>query len=534
MIVTIDKYNEMFNRVAREFVGRVELLEGSTILNTFEYDGALQSFVIEKAGDSTKFFGYGICQKATVKLRDKERAITVTKGQGLQIAHGIGTDYVYTYPVFYVDEVTRDENTNDLTIIGYDAIYKASSYKISDVALPETYTLRTFIHLAAAKLGMPVSFENVSAELLNLEYSKSTVNVEGHESLRSVLDDAAEVLGAIYYLNSDWELTFKTLSISGSPVLAINKSRYFTLSAKTAVTLQNIMSTTELGDNILASAGSAGETQYLRENVFLTLRDDIADILNTILPLVAGLTIYQFDCKHRGDFRLEIGDKISLITKDNAIVYSYLLNDTITYNGGLVGQTQWHYSASESESESTPSTVGEAISRTYAKVDKVNREITLVASHVDELETNQSELVITTENISAQVSQTTQLTNDAIDGLTQNMNTLTQKVSQTITAENMEIAVEQALSNGVSTVTTKTGFTFDSEGLTISKTGSEMETQITEDGMTVYRGGTAMLVADNTGVEAKNLSASTYLIVGANSRFENYGSDRTGCFWIGK
>ena len=24
-----------------------------------------------------------------------------------------------------------------------------------------------------------------------------------------------------------------------------------------------------------------------------------------------------------------------------------------------------------------------------------------------------------------------------------------------------------------------------------------------------------------------------YLIIGTNSRFEDYGSDRTGCFWIG-
>lgn len=532
MIVTIDKYNEMFNSVAREFVGRVELLEGSTLLNTFEYDGALQSFVIEKTGDNTKFFGYGICQKATVKLRDKERAITVTKGQGLQIAHGIGTDYIYTYPVFYVDEVTRDENTNDLTIIGYDAIYASSSHKVSEILLPETFTLEAFLQSAGHILSTPVNFENISSNLLGLEYSKSTVNVEGTESLRECLDDAAEVLGAIYYLNDDWELTFKTLDISGDPVLAIDKSKYFTLTAKTPVTLQKIMSVTELGDNLVAGT-AAGETQYLRENVFLTLRDDAATILNTILPLVAGLTIYQFDCKHRGDFRLEIGDKISLTTKDDTVIYTYMLNDTITYNGGLVGQTQWEYSASTSEDEGTPSTVGEAISRTYAKVDKVNRQITLVASQVDELETNQSELTLTTEYISSQVSQNTQLTNDAIDGLTQNMNTLTEKVSQTITAENMEIAVEQALSNGVSTVTTKTGFTFDSEGLTISKTGSEMETQITEDGMTVYRGGTAMLVADNTGVEAKNLSASTYLIVGANSRFEDYGSDRTGCFWIG-
>ena len=32
---------------------------------------------------------------------------------------------------------------------------------------------------------------------------------------------------------------------------------------------------------------------------------------------------------------------------------------------------------------------------------------------------------------------------------------------------------------------------------------------------------------------AVDLHASTYLMVGGRSRFENYGTDRTGCFWIG-
>lgn len=81
-------------------------------------------------------------------------------------------------------------------------------------------------------------------------------------------------------------------------------------------------------------------------------------------------------------------------------------------------------------------------------------------------------------------------------------------------------------------VTTATGFTFNEEGLTVSKTGSEMETQITEDGMTVSKNGSVVLTANNIGVDAVNLHATTYLIIGQNSRFEDYNG-RTGCFWIG-
>lgn len=49
---------------------------------------------------------------------------------------------------------------------------------------------------------------------------------------------------------------------------------------------------------------------------------------------------------------------------------------------------------------------------------------------------------------------------------------------------------------------------------------------------------TLNFVVDDTGVSAENLHATTWLIVGENSRFEDYtdasGEKRTGCFWIGE
>ena len=54
--------------------------------------------------------------------------------------------------------------------------------------------------------------------------------------------------------------------------------------------------------------------------------------------------------------------------------------------------------------------------------------------------------------------------------------------------------------------------------------------------MVVNRDGNAVLTANNEGVQAVNLHATTYLIIGQYSRFEDYDKDgepRTGCFWIG-
>ena len=101
------------------------------------------------------------------------------------------------------------------------------------------------------------------------------------------------------------------------------------------------------------------------------------------------------------------------------------------------------------------------------------------------------------------------------------------------TAEGLSLAVQTVQTDGVAKVSTTTGYIFDETGLTVEKSGREIRTQITEDGMRVYKNKKAVLTASSEGVDAVDLHASTYLVIGDRSRFENYGTDRTGCFWIG-
>ena len=54
--------------------------------------------------------------------------------------------------------------------------------------------------------------------------------------------------------------------------------------------------------------------------------------------------------------------------------------------------------------------------------------------------------------------------------------------------------------------------------------------------MKIYKNDDIMLTANNQGVDAKNLHATTYLIIGGNSRMEDFvenGNKRTAVFWIG-
>ncbi len=114
------------------------------------------------------------------------------------------------------------------------------------------------------------------------------------------------------------------------------------------------------------------------------------------------------------------------------------------------------------------------------------------------------------------------------------LNQVTNRVSMVEqAADGLSLRVRSIVEDGTDRVITSVGYTFDETGLTVRKSGKAIKTQITEDGMTVYKNNNAVLTANSEGVNAVDLHASTYLMVGGRSRFENYGTDRTGCFWIG-
>lgn len=135
-----------------------------------------------------------------------------------------------------------------------------------------------------------------------------------------------------------------------------------------------------------------------------------------------------------------------------------------------------------------------------------------------------------------------ELNNEGIKTTVSNMSDdisgLRESVESKVSADEVEIAIKSELQNfGATKVETTTGFKFNEEGLTIAKSDKELSTNIDEDGMSIYKNNEdEVLTANSEGVNAYNLHARTYLIIGDTSRFEDFvknGKKRTGCFWIG-
>ena len=519
-------YITEFNTPIRTIKGKVELFNGSTLLNTFNHNDCLKSITIDRQGEKGKFFGFGVAQKATVNILDKDRAIEPIKDNHLQIAFKINdNEYVNNFTNFYIsDETKRNENTNELTIIAYDALYAATAHVVAELNL-QGYSIKSFVEAIGAVLGVAVAIPE-EIEQFN-RYFDTVANFDGTESFRAALDDAAEATQTIYYMSGK-TLVFKRLG-SGQPH-TIEKKHYFTLTSENSFTLGAICNANELGDNITHTV-TDGVTQYIRDNAFL-VNTDGADII-AAAEAICGLTITPFVCSWRGNYLTEIGDNIAIVAKDNSIINSYILCDTISYSGGFSQKTEWSYEAVQ-QTASNPATLGEVLKLTSARVDKVNKEIELVASETAANKSNISTLLLDTDSIRTSVESIDSKIKSNEEATAESIESLKKQVEATMTDEEVQLAIKTELDNGTSKVTTTTGFTFNDDGLTVNKSGSEISTTITENGMAVAKSGGNVLVANNEGVTAIDLHAKTFLIIGTNSRLEDYkNKTRTACFWIG-
>jgi hypothetical protein len=520
-------FQSVIDSPIRTIKSRVRVIKGSYLAYEFTHDSNIQNITIERLGENAKFFGFGVCQKLKLTLVDKDRSIDISKTDELEVEFGVndGTRdyYVSPYPRFFVTDVKRDENTNAIDIEAYDLLYFTSEHNLSEIDTTAPYTIGELAERCSFYIGVNLKrdMEDSSFDTIYPEGA----NFEGTETIREALNAIAEATQTIYYISNNWELVFKKLG--GDSVLIIDKSKYFSLDSKEEKVLTSIISATELGDNVGTSTGYEGVTQYVRNNPFWELREDVATLVEAALDNIGGLSINQFTCSWRGNFLLEIGDKIDIVTKDNNLISSYILNDTISYNGSLSGKTEWVYEE-QTETASNPSTLGEVLKQTFAKVDKQNKEIQLLASESDKNKQELAEIRLSTQDINASVTNVSQ----SVDELNNSIGTLTERVNAQLTPEAVEIQIQNELANGIDKITTTTGFTFNEEGLNVSKSGSEISTTISEDGMAVAKSGQDVLTANNEGVKAIDLHAETYLIIAGKSRLESYG-DRTACFWIG-
>lgn len=558
--------NTLFDNAMKASVrnadAKVELYNGSTKAATFLPTDYIKSFEIQRTGNG-KFFGSVVSQRLNLKLMPNSYSIS----SGMYLYPYIGTESpvaLVPFSKFKITEINKDEETGGLSITAYDVINASEKLTIQPViqkfkneieaGTRNLYNLNDVLNECAKEIGcesvegyytMSINGATTLLKRSIFAYTADNpINLDGTESIRDVLQWIADVGCLVMYIQNDGRLAYKRILQTNSAVKTITKDEYFNLDSKTSRRLVGLCKVTDLGDNIESKQSKTGTIFYIRNNPFLELVESttVASYLDTlrteIVPDDSTFTLTQFNCKWRGNPRLEFSDKVNLVDKDGNNFTSLIYDQTITYNGGLECEDKWEH-ASEDDESANSSTLGEVLNSTYARVNKVNQKVEIAAGNIQGLEGQMSSWELTTDGIVQTVSDTQKkvedlendtTTADSLKAIETRMTTIEQN------ADKIEFKVDNIQITGADKVTTSTGYTFDENGMTVSKSTSDISTTITEDGMRVKRAGEDVLVANNDGVDATNLHASTYLIIGTYSRFEDFdfnGEEYTGCFWIG-
>ena len=294
-----------------------------------------------------------------------------------------------------------------------------------------------------------------------------------------------------------------------------------------------------------------------QDNVFVVDEEQIQNIYNN----VKELTINSFEGSSIIDPAIDIGDKI--IIDGKTIVYQ----GEMILAGKFVAQINSKIQIKQKEETTVKKESQRSINRKVkGEIDQINGEITQLVSKTDGLTEELVEQKLTTEGITNIVSETTKrLNNDyltaeqvnaGIEGTKEDINILKQKQASTeLTIDGFQIQIDTINNEGVNKVKTSMGYTFDDEGMKINKENADTGTIVDEAGFKVvdktgYKE-TNLLYAGyvkeedsnypnyvgQTIVATSNIVIENYLVVGSNSRFEDYtnptlGGKGTGVFEI--
>lgn len=471
----------------------------------------------------------GVLYSSVMKVLDLQMIGEISlKGKtidSLRIGARVG-DEAYDYidlGSYIVKECTYDVETNTTNCECYDKMLSAMiPYELiieypsdvteeipegeTEVISDETEEMATIPNVTVGDLLQAVcnrfGWELATPTFTNSEKEVTEENFDDKYTFRDVLDQIAQVSGGIIAFKTDGKLYVIYPTESGETIDESNL-KSLKIGEKYGPVNSLVLARTPQEDNIYKQDAESIELNGLCEvkienNLIMDSHRD--DFLDDLFERINGTTYFLYELESFGIGYLNLGDIFTLQLVNGAEYQTLMLNDDLQITQGMSEKSSLEF-PKETETDYQAAT----------ETDRLLKQVML--------KVNKQEGIIT-----ALISSTKQLE----DGVGQ----LTSTVEQTMTSEAIETLVTTKI-EGIEAVDTQTGCKLDKDGLQVFKSDSDMKTLIDDNGMDVSCGDEKVLVADSNGVDAVNLTARKYLIIGDNSRFENYKEVRTGCFYIG-
>lgn len=505
------------------------------------------------SGDSLKF---GACESSVLKFRITNTMDSL-KDKDIVLSIALNGDYENLFDVgnykVYSDVISSDRNYRDIT--AYDSMYYILKKELIDwyngIAFPislKEFRDSLFLFLGIEQQVISLINDNIQIEktitatsLLCqdiLPYICELNGVFGHINRKGIFSYVSLGETVAYYLYPSSGL-FPSNFYPGiqkgnddANSYEIPKAKYRSCYYEDFET-ENIsgVQIREEENDIGVTVGTAENIYPIQGNFLLYGKeeDELSEIALRIFEKIKIVQYTPISVTTIGNLSVEVGDSISVQT-NTQVIKSYVLTRTMT---GIQILKDLFESKGVLNYEESEISFDAEIKQLKGKANVLERTLESTRSEIKNIEDGFSTSIKqNADSINTLVTSQEKINKELKENMDSEFEDVKKQLSAKMSSDEIRIEIEKEMSKGTEKVATSTGVTVDESGLSIDRSDSEMKTNVSHDGMKIYRNEEEVLSATNTGVNATNLHATTYLIIGKNSRFEDWGQ-YTACFWIG-
>ena len=445
--------------------------------------------------------------------------------------------------VFIAEQPTR-ASANTFKLTAYDRIIRLEKDLTGWLSALDgwPYTVAQFAEMVCTQCGL--TFQPLPVGTPNRDYQIPRFLASGVTG-RRLLGMAAQVANRYVRATPDGEISFGWYEDRGTILTPGGDNYIFGGSLKyedyTIPPIDRVqIQLTENDVGVFYPPNRTGENVYkVTGNYLLTATqpDQLLPVAEEIFLAMQAVTYTPCKVSAPSSTGIRAGDIVSIRDANGATITTYVMRTVVA------GQKCSLDSTGNRLRKAEHTVLDEKFGAVHAKMLEISKSVQGISVKATDLEkkvSSQEEQIsdinVRAGTIESIVSSNKTASDDQIGSLNEEIVKISKQVSQQITADQIRTEITTERQNAEETLRTTTGITMDERGVTVDKTGASTVSNMSENGLSITEGQNKVLTAVNPGVDARNLRATTYLIVGGRIRMQNYWHDRgpgVACFWVG-
>lgn len=501
---------------------------------TYELNGVMQTLTSEQLNSITPTY-QGAILKSVMKELDLDSNVDIPLGTILKYQFGVLVNNEYEYLDFgnyVVYSSEKQEDYGSYKIVCYDKMLYSMKQN-EDLGVTYPISVRNYIKALCTKIGL--EFKNENDEFANFDRILDKELYVGLDyTYRDIFDELAQVTASTICLNNEDKVEIRYISNTAVDTINENflKDINVNFGQKYGPVNSIVLSRSGGSDNVYLQDEESIDTNGICEIKIVDNQimnwNDRSDYLPDILEKLNGLEYYLNDFSSTGIGYLELCDRYNIEVFNNT--YSCVMfNDEFLVTQGLEENIHTDMPEETETNYTKADKTDRKINSAYIIVDKQNKEIEALTNSVNTLDTT--------------VNNNYQEIQNKFDGYTPIEKTIALENSVTVlqTDTYTKTQIDTKLTDGSVTKVLSTSGTFDADGLTIEQTNAKTKGNFNAKGLIIIdntsSAGESLLFAGydeerkETVVETANSNVTHYLVIGQNSRLEDY-EDGTGVFDI--